>query len=615
MHTDTQYLESLARLARYWIVRSTTQAGSGHPTSSFSATDLMVGLMFGGGFRYDVSNPDYPNNDRLIFSKGHAAPLYYALWAIAGVVTEEELLTLREFDSVLEGHPTMRFKYTEAATGSLGQGLSIGVGMALNAQKFDKTSYKTYVLLGDSEMAEGSVWEAFDSAREYNLNNLVAIVDVNRLGQRGETMPGHDLSVYRVKCEAFGWDVIEVDGHSMEDIQGVYAQLESQSKPTVILAKTYKGYGVSFVSDKDGWHGKALNSEEAEKAIEELGEIDVSLKGEFATPEMQTVATTALEGNSEWYPHYTLGEKVATRKAYGQALQVLSSGYENLIALDAEVSNSTYSEKIKEVDPQRFVEMYIAEQNMVGVALGLSRRGKKPFVSTFAAFFSRAFDQIRMAQYSDANIAFVGSHAGVSIGQDGSSQMAIEDIAMFRTILDGVVVYPSDAVSTLKLLEKLYLHQGISYMRTTRMETSVLYTDETDFVIGGSQTLRTSERDRITIVGAGVTLHEALKAYDSLREQGIEVRVIDLYSIQPLDMATLHTAARETGAILVVEDHGLAGGIGEAVRSALEEVPVPVYSLAVTKTPRSATPEELLAFEEIDAEAIEHKVKHSIQHA
>lgn len=602
-------LEQLSQLTRYWSITSTTQAGSGHPTSSLSATDLMVTLLFGGTFQYDCEMPEYHNNDRLIFSKGHASPLYYSLWAVADQIPEDELMTLRDFDSRLEGHPTMNFPFTEAATGSLGQGLSVGVGMALHAKR-EQYSYYTYVLLGDSELAEGSVWEAFDCAAYYGLSQLVAIVDINRLGQRGETMYGHNIDVYKAKCQAFGWQVYEVDGHNHQDIQQALDAVKHSDKPVAILAKTYKGKGVSFLENKEGWHGKALSEEECQQALQELGEVDTTLRGYISAPEMISSATSPeRDGDSDLYPRYDKGEKVATRKAYGEALSVMASGYTNVVALDAEVSNSTKSGLLKDHYPHRFLEMFIAEQNMVGVALGLSRRGQKPFVSTFSAFFTRAFDQIRMAQYSEANIAFVGSHCGVSIGQDGSSQMGLEDIAQFRSIREGVVLYPADAVSTLKLVEKMYYHTGISYLRTTRMDTPVIYDEETDFVIGGSKVLKQSDHDQVTLIGAGVTLFECRQAAEELEHQGIQVRVIDLYSIQPLDLATLHQAARETQALITVEDHYPAGGIGEAVRSGLESLTTPVYSLAVTKMPRSGTPEELLAYEEIDTQAIVSKVK------
>jgi transketolase len=635
-------LEKLAKLVRYYSLVSTTEAGSGHPSSSMSATDLMTVLMFDGFFKADLENPQNPNNDRLIFSKGHASPLFYSLYAAAGKVSETELLSLRKFGSRFEGHPTMEFKYTEVPTGSLGQGLSVGVGMALNA-KADKLNYNTFVLLGDSEVAEGSIWEAMDSAAHYKLNNLVAILDCNRLGQRGETMFGHNTEVYEAKARSFGWETIVIDGHNLEEIEQAFAwatslnskseipnskqnpnskfQIPNSEKPRMIIAKTFKGKGVSFMEDKDGWHGKALSKDELAKALEEIGEVDKGLVGVTEMPKIVTSDKLQVTSSPVKFTEYTTDKKVATRKAYGNALANLADGNKNIVALDAETSNSTYSDAMKKNHSDRFFEMYIAEQNMVGTALGFSKRGKIPFVSTFAAFFSRAFDQVRMSQYANSNIKFVGSHAGVSIGEDGASQMALEDLAMFRTMLNGVVLYPSDAVSTEKLVLLASEHVGNVYIRTTRMEANILYSNQQsvdskqlvvhDFKIGGSCTLKSSDKDVATVIGAGVTLHEALKAYDALQKEGINIRVIDLYSIKPLDVETLKKAAQETKNIIVVEDHYIEGGIGEAVAAALsvDSRQNTVYRLAVCKMPRSGKPEELLAYEEIDSAAIIKKVK------
>lgn len=608
MTTQKNNLKELAKLVRYYIIRCTTAAGSGHPSSSLSATDLMTTLLFGGFFAADLNNPSNPTNDRLIFSKGHASPLFYSLYAAAGQVSEKELLTLRQFGSRLEGHPTMEFPYTEAATGSLGQGLSIGLGMALNA-KLNKLDYNTFVLLGDSEMAEGSVWEALQIAAHYKLNNLIGILDVNRLGQRGETMYGHHADAFAQRVSSFGWKTIVVDGHNLDKITAAYAQaFESKDAPVMIIAKTVKGKGVQLMEDKDGWHGKAMKPPEALEAIKGLGKIDLELSGVVLEPENTLPASLFGEESKiitkkELVP-YQLGDKVATRKAYGNALVRLYPQYPNMVVLDAETSNSTYAEFFKQAHPERFFEMYIAEQNMVGTALGLSRRGNIPFVSTFAAFFSRAADQIRMSQYANSNLKFVGSHAGVSIGEDGASQMALEDIALFRCQLDSVVLYPSDAMATEKLVAAAAEHEGNVYLRTTRAETPVIYSSDEPFMIGGSKVVRESKQDVVTIVGAGITLFEALKAYDILQKEAILVRVIDLYSIKPLDVATLKRAAQETKALIVVEDHFVEGGIGEAVMAALAECQTPVYSLAVKKLPRSGKPEELLAYAEIDCQAI-----------
>jgi transketolase len=612
MH-DTEKLEKLAKISkliRWYSLAMTTEAGSGHPTSSLSATELMAGLLFGGAFRYDLDNPDNPNNDRLIFSKGHASPLFYSLWAAAGAVSEEELMTYRKFGSVLEGHPTAAFRHTAAATGSLGQGLAIGVGMALNAKYLDKLPYRTYVLLGDSEMAEGSQWESIQIAAWYKLNNLVGVIDVNRLGQRGETMYGWNLESYVRMMAAFGWETIVVDGHSYAEILDAYERAFHFEKPVMIVAKTIKGKGVSFLENKNGWHGVALKKDDFEKAVKELGEIDHSVRGDIARPD--DLRPQPIKPLPAVPVLWEADKPVATRKAYGSALDRIYSQFPEIVSLDAEVSNSTEAEMFKVSHPERFFEMFIAEQNMAGAAVGLARRGKIPFVSTFAAFLTRAFDQIRMSLYSDANIKFVGSHAGVSIGQDGPSQMGLEDLAMFRAIPQSVIFYPSDAVSTDALVQAAAEHKGIVYIRTTRMATPVIYGQGESFAIGGSKILRKSDRDVATVVAAGVTLHEAVKAYEELKEQGIHIRVIDLYSVKPLDEATLRDAAQSTHFIITVEDHHPEGGIGEAVRSVLTPPTVPVYSLAVRKTPKSGLPQELLDYEEISQKAIVSKVKEEL---
>lgn len=593
-------LVELSKLIRYYILKSTTWAGSGHPTTCLSSVELMVSLLFGGFFYFDADNPDNPNNDRLIFSKGHAAPLLYSLWTVVGKVTEEELLTLRKFGSPLEGHPVRAFPYSEAATGSLGQGLSIGVGMAINGKYIERLPYRVFVLLGDSEMAEGSVWEAIQLAAYYRLNNLIGIVDVNRLGQRGETMYGWDLSAYEKRISSFGWKTICIDGHNFEEIFKAYEEALKSEMPSMIIAKTVKGKGVSFLEDKEGRHGVALTEEEFNQALKELGEIKkitVSVK----KPESLNSCSQSLE-IKDFNKKYSIGEMVATRRAYGEALVKIFPEFSNIVVLDAEVSNSTYAEIFKKYYPERFFECFVAEQNMVGMAVGLALRGKIPFVSTFAAFLTRAFDHIRMAQYSDANIKFVGSHAGVSIGQDGPSQMGLEDIAMMRSILKSVVLYPSDAVSTEKLVREAAKYKGIVYIRTTRSATPVIYDYDEEFPIGGAKVLRVSDRDLFTVIGAGITLHEALKAYEELKSRGIYIRVIDLYSVKPLNTEILKKALTETKAIITVEDHYPAGGIGEAVKS--EVGSERVFSLACSKIPKSGKPEELLDYEEISAKAI-----------
>jgi len=606
---ETPTLTKLALRVRYDILRMSTEAGSGHPTSSLSATDLLTSLFFGGTFRFDLGHPQNPCNDRIIFSKGHASPLFYALYAAAGVLSQEELLTYRTMGSPLEGHPTPRFAYAEAATGSLGQGLGIGVGIAMNGRYVDKLPYNTYVLMGDSEVAEGSVWEAAELASHYQLDNLVGILDVNRLGQRGETMLDWDLETYEARFAAFGWHTIVLeDGHDIDAAQVAYGEIDHAcGRPTVVIARTVKGKGVSFLENKEGWHGRALNREEFDRAVLELGPIDLNLHGTIEPPVQAAPAV--------WAPapaNQSASAKVLSpREAYGRALVDIAPTHPEMVVLDAEVSNSTFAVTFQGVYPERFFEMYIAEQNMVSAALGFSTRGRIPFVSTFAAFFSRAFDQVRMAQYAmdRANIKFVGSHVGVAIGPDGPSQMGLEDIALFRTLVGSVVLYPADDTATAALVRQMADHRGICYMRTTRQALPRLYEAGEEFPIRGSKTLRHSDDDRVTLVSAGITLHEALTAADTLAATGIHARVIDLYSIKPLDIATLHKAAAETAAVITIEDHYAEGGIGEAVAAALADTATPVFSLAVCKLPMSGKPEELLAYEGIDAAAIVRTVR------
>ena len=599
-------LENLSILIRYFILISTTKAGSGHPSSSLSAVDLVSTLFFGGFFKFRVNDIKYINNDRLIFSKGHASPLLYSLWAAAGAIDEEEILTLRKFGSRLEGHPTPLFPYAEVSTGSLGQGLSIGLGMALNARYINKLPYRTFVLLGDSEMTEGSQWEAIQIAPHYKLDNLIGILDVNRLGQSGETIYGWDIKGYEKRISSFGWETISIDGHNFEEITGAYKYaLKVKDKPSMIIAKTIKGKGVNLLENKNGWHGKAITEEQLENALIELGEIDRNARGVIAEPEHVELP----EENIKEYERIDIGDnKMSTRKAYGIGLVNIYKKFPDIVVLDAEVSNSTFSEIFKNKFPHRFFEMYVAEQNMIGAAIGLSLRGKIPFVSTFAAFLTRAFDQIRMSRYSNTNIKFIGSHSGVSIGEDGASQMGLEDIAMFRTQLDSVILYPSDAVSTEKLVERAAEYNGNVYIRTTRMDMPVIYNSDDIFKIGGSKIIRESKNDKVTVCSAGITLFEALKAYEELKKGNILIRVIDLYSIKPIDECSIRKAQEETEAILTVEDHYAEGGLGEAVKSAAS-VKSPVYILAVKKMPQSGKPGELLDFEEISCTAIVNKIK------
>lgn len=611
-------LHEITKLLRYDILTSTTEAGSGHPTSSLSAVELMTTLMFDGYFHYNFDDPKYIFNDRLIFSKGHASPLYFSLFHAAGKLKYDELMTLRKFGSAIEGHPTPRFKYVDVATGSLGQGLSVGLGMALgiklqmNTHKVEmKREPHVWVLLGDSEFAEGQVWEALEVASYYKLNNLVGILDVNRLGQRGETMLGWDIDTYEARISAFGWNTIVIeDGNSLEDTEIAFHtithELRNSEKPTMIIAKTKKGAGISFFEDKDNWHGKPLPKEHLEEALKEIGEVDINLTGEVATPEIISNEELRITNSKMLQPtHYNLPtDKVATREAYGEALKILAND-SRVVVLDAETSNSTYAEKFKEVAPDRFFEMYIAEQNMISVALGMSKVGLLPYSSTFAAFLSRAYDQIRMAQYSDPNIKLVGSHAGVSIGVDGSSQMALEDLAMMRAILHSVVLYPSDAVSTTHLVQTMKETDGITYLRLTREKTPILYKENDEFTIGGSKVVRSSDKDKAVIIAAGITLHEGVKAADSLATKGTNVALIDAYSVKPLDEKTIREFAQKTKHVIVVEDHYPIGGLGDAVMTALNGLEgIKFDHLAVSQIPRSGEPQELLHFEEIDADAI-----------
>ena len=600
--TDAERWRELGQQLRVDSVRAAATTKSGHPTSSMSAADLAA-VLLDKYLRYDFDAPDNPANDHLVFSKGHASPLLYSLYKAAGAISDEELLSFRELGSKFEGHPTPIIPWVDVATGSLGQGLPFAVGIALAGKRLDQIPYRVWALCGDSEMAEGSMWEAFEHASFEELDNLTAIIDVNRLGQRGETMHGWDLDVYVRRAEAFGWHAIAIDGHDVEAIDRAYAEAASTTgKPTVIVAKTKKGRGVAAVEDQEGAHGKALD--DADAAIEELGgarDLRIEVRRPDAA-EPHRFETGPLE-----LPEYELGEEVATRKAYGDALAALGKARGDVVALDGEVSNSTYAEIFAAEVPDRFFEMYIAEQQMVAAAVGMQVRGWKPFASTFAAFLTRAYDFIRMAAVSRASIKLCGSHAGVSIGEDGPSQMALEDLAAFRAVHGSTVLYPSDANQTAKLVAAMADLEGIVFLRTTRANTPVIYEADEDFPVGGARVVRESDDDEVTIVGAGITLHEALKAADRLAEDGVQARVIDLYSVKPVDAETLHAAAEVTGGrIVAVEDHWPEGGLGEAVLSAFadtDERPR-VVQLAVREMPTSGKPAELLAAAGIDAEHI-----------
>jgi transketolase len=600
---DAERWRELGQQLRVDSIRASAVTNSGHPTSSMSGADLMA-VLLDAHLRYDFDEPDDPHNDHLIFSKGHASPLLYSMYRAAGAIDEAELLTFRKFGSRLEGHPTPDIPWVDVATGSLGQGLPDGVGVALAGKNLDRLPYRIWVLCGDSEMAEGSMWEAFEHAAFFELDNLTAIIDVNRLGQRGETMHGWDLDSYANRAKAYGWHAIEIDGHDVEAIDRAYSEAESTSgQPTVVVARTIKGKGVKEVEDQPGWHGKALDH--PEQAIQELGGVrnivvDVHKPDRSAEPHVFD-ASGKLE-----LPSWNEGEEVATRLAYGEALKALGAARGDVVAVDGEVSNSTFADMFAKAYPERYFEMYIAEQQLVATAVGLQVRNWVPFASTFAAFFSRAYDFIRMAAVSQANIRLCGSHAGVSIGEDGPSQMALEDLAMMRTVHGSTVLYPSDANQTAKLVAAMADRDGIVFMRSTRAATPIIYGAEEDFPIGGARVVR--EGDDVTIVGAGITLHESLKAAEQLAGDGIEARVIDLYSVKPADGETLRAAAEETGGrVLTVEDHWPEGGIGDAVLEALSaggELPARVVRLAVRDMPGSGKPAELLAAAGIDAEHI-----------
>ena len=605
-------LKELAAQLRIDSIRCTTAAGSGHPTSSMSAADLMAVLM-GKYLRLDYQNWKMPNNDHLIFSKGHACPLLYSMWKAAGAISDEELLTLRQFGSRLEGHPNPHVTpFTDVATGSLGQGYPDGVGIALDGKYLSKLPFKVWVLMGDSEVAEGSIWEGVDHASHYKLNNLIGILDMNRLGQRGQTDLGWDSPVYAARAAAFGAHTIQIDGHDLDAIDKAYAEaLTVTDKPVWIIAKTDKGHGVSFLSNKEGWHGKALNPEQAKDAIAELGGekniiVEVQKPEDLAPAAMPPTQPLKL-------PVYEMGTKEATRKAYGDAITALGAFRSDIVALDGEVSNSTFADEFKHAFPDRFFEMFIAEQQLVSAATGLAVRGHRTFSSTFAAFFSRAFDQIRMAAISNVTLSLSGSHAGVSIGEDGPSQMALEDLAMMRAVFGSTVLYPSDPNQTAHLVKIMSDLPGISYIRTTREKTPILYGPDETYEVGGSKLVHHSDNDQVAVIAAGITVHEANKAYDTLKAQGITIRLIDAYSVKPIDKETLHRAAQDTGGkLVVVEDHWFEGGIGDAVLDAFvgvgDHAPT-VVKLAVEHMPGSGKPAELLHAAKIDADAIAQAVK------
>jgi transketolase len=612
MTASLDALRNIATQLRIDSIRATSEAGSGHPTSCLSAADVVAALFF-SEMRFDPQDPQNPDNDRFILSKGHAAPILYAAWAEAGLFPRDELLKLRRIDSDLEGHPTPRLSFVDVATGSLGQGICAGVGIALNARRI-ASDYRTYVMLGDGECAEGSVWEAADVGQFQKLDNLCAIVDVNGLGQSRATQFGHDMDEFNRRWQAFGWHPIVIDGHDMEAILKAFEEARrTKSKPSVILARTEKGKGVSFIQGKDGWHGKALKKgDEMDRALAELQKQFVA---NAPKPEIRSPSSRGRRFSEPDYsklppPQYKKGDAVATREAWGSALAVIGGIDERIVALDADVKNSTFSDRFEKAYGNRFFECFIAEQAMVGASMGLAARGAVPFASTFACFITRAADFVRMAGISGVNVKLTGSHAGVSIGEDGPSQMALEDLALMRAVPDCAVLYPCDAVSTERLVAVMARHRGMVYMRTSRPKTPVTYDATEEFRLGGSKVLRQSNDDAATVVGAGVTVFEALKAYDLLRKEGIAIRVVDLYCVQPVDRDTLLAAARAThGVVLTVEDHYAAGGIGDAVSEAIASAGFNVIRLAVREIPRSGQPDELIDRYGISARHVVEAVK------
>ena len=608
-------LHNKAAQLRIDSVRSTSEAGSGHPSSCCSAADI-VAVLFFSVMRYDPRNPKAANTDRFVLSKGHAAPLLYAAWAEAGLFPKSDLLKLRTLTSDLEGHPTPRLSFVDMATGSLGQGLAAGIGLALNAKRLEKNTARAYVLMGDGESVEGSVWESVELARQFKLDNLCAIVDINRLGQSDPTMLQHDMKAYKARWSGFGWNALVVDGHNHKALLAAFAHAaKTKGKPTVLLAKTFKGKGISFMENHPSWHGKPIpKGEETQKAIDELTKRIKPTKAvpKFKLPPAASSRTPSAKPMAP--PAYKIGDSVATREAFGAALAALGEANPLVVALDADVKNSTYTDKFGKLFPERFFENFIAEQNMLGAAAGLAACGKIPFAATFAAFFTRAYDFIRMAAISGSNIKLVGTHVGVSIGEDGPSQMGLEDIAMMAAQPGVTVLYPSDGTSTYRLVETAAKHTGMVYLRAGRPKTPVLYGSGEQFQIGGSKVLRQSASDALTIVAAGVTLFETLKAYDQLKAAGIAARVIDLYSIVPIDRTTLLDSARATqGRILTVEDHYAHGGLGDAVLSAVGTEGIKVHKLAVRVIPHSGKPEELVDHFGIGARSIVEAAKQIVK--
>jgi transketolase len=614
--TSLAALQNIATQLRIDSVRSTSEAGTGHPTTCLSAADIVATLFF-DEMRFDPKDPRNPDNDRFVLSKGHAAPILYSAWAEVGLFPREELLKLRRIDSDLEGHPTPRLSFVDVATGSLGQGICAAIGTALNARRIG-SEYRTYALCGDGEMAEGSVWEAADVALHYKLDNLCGIIDVNALGQSQDTQFGHQMDEIAARWNAFGWHAIVVDGHDIPALQKAFAEARAtKGRPTMVLARTLKGKGLAAIEGKPGWHGKALKKgDEADQAVAELQK---QMKGETVKPEIQGPRSKSrLETQPDYStipaPAYKKGQEIATREAWGVGLAAVGKIDSRVVALDADVKNSTFSDKFEKVAADRFYENFIAEQVMVGAAMGLAARGAIPFPSTFACFLTRASDFVRMGGVSFSNVKFSGSHCGVSIGEDGPSQMALEDLGMMRSVPGCAVLYPCDGMSTERLVVEMAKRQGMAYMRTSRPKTPVIYGPEDTFPIGGSKVLRQSASDAATVVGAGITVFEALKAYDQLKAEGLSIRVIDAYSVQPIDAKTLLEAAKATrGNIITVEDHYASGGLGDAASEAVSEGGFAVRRLAVREVPRSGQPDELIDRYGISARHIADAVRAAVK--
>ena len=612
---DTRVLQDKATRLRIDSIRATTEAGSGHPTSCASAAEI-VSTLFYGVMRYDPRNPGSADNDVFVLSKGHAAPVLYAAWAEAGAFPREKLLTLRQMNSDLEGHPTPELPFVPVATGSLGQGLAVGAGIAFSIKQLERSQPRVYVLLGDGESAEGSNWEAAQLAAFHGLDNLCATIDINRLGQSQPTMLQHEMEVYRKRWESFGWQALVVDGHNLTELLDAYEKArEPGGRPTVVLARTLKGKGFPGIEDREGWHGKALDREKADTVVAQL-EKQLTGAGDGwqpNLPERRKVARGAIV-KPMGKPPYAIGEKpVATRRGFGDGLAALGASDPSVVVLDGDVKNSTYTEEFEQKAPERFLQGYIAEQNMVGMAMGLAARGKTPFASTFACFLTRAYDFIRIAAISKLNVKLAGTHAGVSIGEDGPTQMGLEDLAMICAEPDFTCLYPADATSAWRAVELIAAREGPGYIRLGRPNAPVLYGPDEEFAVGRCKVLRKSERDRALIVAGGVTVAEALAAHKQLADAGTAVRVIDLFSLQPVDRDELIASARACGGnVITVEDHYAHGGLGDCVLAALSGERVKARKLAVTAIAHSGKPEELLDKFGISARHIVEAVRQSL---